>query len=98
MKKYIQISEFAKELFPDQKTAVQASQILRGIMERCSPRLSDISASMPGSEAASYKRIQRFLQENEPQETLKLLFNEGADFVIGDPTEIERPHAEKRPM
>lgn len=95
MKKYIQISEFAKELFPDQKTAVQASQILQGIMERCSPRLSDISASMPGSEAASYKRIQRFLQENEPQETLKLLFNEGADFVIGDPTEIERPHAEK---
>lgn len=95
MKKYIQISEFAKELFPDQKTAVQASQILQGIMERCSPRLSDISASMPGSEAASYKRIQRFLQENEPQETLKLLFNEGADFVIGDPTEIERPNAEK---
>jgi len=95
MKKYIQISEFAKELFPDQKTAVQASQILRGIMERCSPRLSDISASMPGSEAANYKRIQRFLQENEPQETLKLLFNEEADFVIDDPTEIERPHAEK---
>lgn len=95
MKKCIRISEFAKELFPDQKTAVQASQILQGIIERCSPRLSDISAGMPGSEAASYKRIQRFLQENEPQETLKLLFNEEADFVIGDPTEIERPHAEK---
>lgn len=95
MNKCIRISEFAKELFPDQKTAVQASQILQGIIERSSPRLSDISASMPGSEAASYKRIQRFLQENEPQETLKLLFNEEADFVIGDPTEIERPHAEK---
>ena len=50
---------------------------------------------MPGGYAASYKRIQRFLNKNEPQEALRLLFNEEAGYVIGDPTEIERPHAKK---
>jgi hypothetical protein len=95
MDKSIRIIEFAKYLFPDQSIAQQANEILQGILESRSPRLSDIAAKMPGSEAACYKRIQRFLQENDPQETLKLLFNEEAEFVIGDPTEIERPHADK---
>jgi len=95
MNKCIRISEFAKQLFADQKTAQQASQIMQGIMEERSPRISDIAASMPGSEAAGYKRIQRFLHKAEPGEALKLLFNEEAEFVIGDPTEIERPHAKK---
>jgi hypothetical protein len=95
MNKCIRISEFAKQLFIDQKTARQASQIMEGIMKERSPRMSDIAAAMPGNEAASYKRIQRFLQKNKPQDSLRLLFNEEAEFVIGDPTEIERPHAEK---
>ncbi len=95
MNKCIRISEFAKELFVDPKAADHASQIMTGIMSARSPRLSDIAATMPGSEAASYKRIQRFLQRQEPGEALRLLFNEEADFVIGDPTEIERPHADK---
>lgn len=95
MNKCIRISAFAKELFSDPKTADQASQIMTGIMQGRSPRLSDIAAHMPGSEAASYKRIQRFLRQQEPGEALQLLFNEAADFVIGDPTAIERPHATK---
>jgi hypothetical protein len=95
MDKFIRISEFAKQLFADQKVAQQASQIMQGIMEARSPRLSDIAAKMPGNVAASYKRIQRFLQEQEPQEALRMLFNEEADFVIGDPTEIERPNADR---
>jgi len=95
MNKSIRIFEFAKCLFPDQVTAHQASEILQGILEARSPRLSDIAAQMPGNEAAGYKRIQRFLQDNDPQAMLKLLFNEEADFVIGDPTEIERPHADR---
>ena len=95
MDKSIRIFEFAKCLFPDQITAYQASEILRGIMVSHSPRLSEIAAKMPGNEAACYKRIQRFLQDNDPQAMLKLLFNEEADFVIGDPTQIERPHANK---
>jgi hypothetical protein len=93
MDKCIRISMFAHQLFPDQKAAEQASQIMRGILEARSPRLSDIAAKMPGETAACYKRIQRFLREQDPQATLKMLFNEEANFVIGDPTEIERPHA-----
>ena len=95
MNKFIRIFKFTKQLFTDQKTAWQASQIIEGIMKTRSPRLSDIAARMPGSEAASYKRIQRFLQSVDPCESLRMLFNEEADFVIGDPTEIERPHAQK---
>jgi hypothetical protein len=95
MDKCIRISMFAKQLFSDEKTARQASQIMQGIMEARSPRLSEIAANMPGQSGASYKRIQRFLQDHDPQEALKMLFNEAADFVIGDPTEIERPHADK---
>jgi len=95
MDKCIRISMFAKQLFVDARVAQQASQIMQGIMEACSPRLSDIAAKMPGQATASYKRIQRFLQAQDPREALKLLFNEETDFVICDPTEIERPHAEK---
>lgn len=93
MDKFIRIFEFAQQLFIDEHTAQQASEIIAGIMATRSPRLSDIAARMAGSEAASYKRIQRFLQGNDPREALKMLFNEEAEFVIGDPTEIERPHA-----
>ena len=93
MDKCIRISKFAQQLFPDQKVADQAGQIMQGILEARSPRLSDIAAKIPGETAACYKRIQRFLREQDPQATLKMLFNEEANFVIGDPTEIERPHA-----
>jgi hypothetical protein len=95
MDKFIRILKFSEYLFGDQKTARQGSEILAGILEACSPRLSDIASKMPGSEAASYKRIQRFMQDNDPREALRMLFNEEAEFVIGDPTEIERPHAKR---
>lgn len=95
MNKFIGIFKFVQHLFPDEKIARQASQIIEGIMTARSPRLSEIAAHMPGGDAASYKRIQRFLQAVDPREALKLLFNEEANFVIGDPTEIERPHAGK---
>ena len=95
MNKFIRTFKFCEQLFTDQKTARQASEIMEGIMQAGSPRLSDIAARMAGNEAASYKRIQRFLQTNDPRETLRLVFNEESDFVIGDPTEIERLHARK---
>ena len=95
MNKFIRFLKFTEQLYPNGKQARHASEIMEGIMEARSPRLSDIAAHMPGHPSASYKRIQRFLQEEEPRETLKMLFNEEAEFVIGDPTEIERPHAYK---
>ena len=60
MNKFIRIFKFSEQLFTDQKTARQASEIMEGNMQARSPRLSDIAARMPGNEAASYKRIQRF--------------------------------------
>ena len=42
------------------------SQIIEGILEARSPRLSEIAAKMPGNADAGYKRIQRFLQDNDP--------------------------------
>ncbi len=95
MYKFIGIFKFVQQLFPDEQTARQASQIIEAIMTARSPRLSEIAAHLPGGEAASYKRLQRFLQTEDPLAALKLLFNEEASFVIGDPTEIERPHAAK---
>ena len=50
---------------------------------------------MRGTSDASYKRIQRFVQRVDPSEALWRLFREEAEFVIGDPTEIERPQAWK---
>jgi hypothetical protein len=93
MNKFIRILKFTQQLFTDEKAARQASQIIEGIMAARSPRLSDIAAHMPGGQSASYKRIQRFLQDQDPLEALRMLFNEDAKFVIGDPTEVERPHA-----
>jgi hypothetical protein len=50
---------------------------------------------MRGSSDASYKRVQRFVKQTDPREALWRLFQEQADFVIGDPPEIERPQAWK---
>jgi hypothetical protein len=69
-------------LLSDPKVAQQACQIIEGVMRACSPRLSDIVASMPWSESVSYKRTQRFQLDKEPCETLKLMFDEEADFVM----------------
>jgi len=87
--------EFAQQLFTDEHSAQQASEIIEGVMAARSPRLSDIAARMAGNEAASYKRILRFLENNDPQEALKALFNHEAEFVIANPKEVERQHAER---
>jgi len=95
MDKFTRILEYTQLLFADSVNARHASEILQGILKGRSPRLSDIAAHMAGGPSANYKRIQRFLQDQHPQEVLKLLFNEEAEYVIGDPTEIERPHADR---
>jgi len=95
MNKFTRIPEFVEQVFCDEKTVQQASEIIRGILESRSPRISDIAARMSGGETANYKRVQRFLEREDPRQALKLLFNEEAEFVIGDPTEIERPYAHR---
>ena len=63
MYKFIQFHKFAKEIFDDENAAEKASQIMSGIIQAQSPRISDIADRMPGKEAANYKKIQRFLQQ-----------------------------------
>lgn len=95
MDKFINKYGFMAALFDDEKTAERAGEIGEAILEAGSLRLTDITYEMEGSSDACYKRIQRFLQETDPREALWRLFQEDADFVIGDPTEIERRQAWK---
>jgi len=95
MYKFMQIEKFAKVIFDSEKTARKASKIMEGLLQSQSPRISDIADQMAGNEAANYKMVQRFLKKEYLQEVLQRLFNEEAEFVIGDPTEIERPGAKK---
>lgn len=95
MSKYINIRPFMQCLFDDPSTANKAAEIGQAILAARSVRMTDIAAKMKGSSAASYKRIQRFIKNTDPRQVLWRLFQEQAEFVIADPTEIERPQAWK---
>lgn len=95
MHKCIKIYPFMQGLFDDESTARKAAEIGQAMLSARSLRLTDIAAEMDGDPAAGYKRIQRFTQQADPREALWRLFQERAEFVIGDPTEIERPQARK---
>jgi hypothetical protein len=95
MDKFINNQDFMVELFDDVEQAERAGEIGAAILAARSIRLTDIAVEMEGESAAGYKRIQRFLEKADPRTALWRLFQEDAEFVIGDPTEIERPDAWK---
>jgi hypothetical protein len=95
MDKFINNQDFMAELFDDDELAERAGEIGAAILAARSIRLTDIAVEMEGKSAAGYKRIQRFLGKADPRIALWRLFQEDAEFVIGDPTEIERPNAWK---
>lgn len=95
MSKCIKMRRFMQTLFDDETTANQAAEIGQAILAAHSMRLTEIAAKMEGSSSASYKRIQRFLRQADPRQALWRQFQEQAEYVIGDPTEIERPQAWK---
>ena len=95
MTKCIKMRRFMQTLFDDEIIANQAAEIGQAILAARSLRMTDIAAKMQGSSAASYKRIQRFVGQADPRQALWRLFQEQAEYVIGDPTEIERPQAWK---
>jgi hypothetical protein len=95
MNKFINNQEYMAELFDEAEIAERAGEIGAAILEARSLRLTDISVEMEGESAAGYKRVQRFLKKADPRLALWRLFQEEAAFVIGDPTEIERPQAWK---
>jgi len=95
MDKFINNQRFIVELLDGDEVAERAGEIGAAILETRSLRLTDIAVKTEGESATGYKRIQRFLQKADPRTALWRLFQEDAEFVIGDPTEIERPHAWK---
>jgi hypothetical protein len=95
MSKCIKMRQFMQALFDDETTANKAAEIGQAILAARSLRLTDIAAKMKGTPDASYKRIGRFVQQVDPRQALWRLFQEQAEFVIGDPTEVERPQAWK---
>ena len=95
MNKFIKVQAFCQHLFDQERLAVKAAVIIEAILAACSPRLSAIAQHMPGSEAANYKMIQRFLAQVDVKTLLLRLFQAEAPFVIGDPTEMLRPQARK---
>jgi hypothetical protein len=71
----------------------KAAYIFSGILRARSIRLSEISQHMEGNAEGNYKAIQRFLKGFEPSVVLRRLLIGDPEFIIADPTEIERPQA-----
>lgn len=97
-KQVIKVSDmqrFTAECFDRPEECEKAARILKGILDARSPRISDIAHAMEGSPEANYKAIQRFLDSGDPKRALCRLYWEQAPFIIGDPTDIERPQARK---
>jgi hypothetical protein len=95
MYKFIQIERFAKSLFDCERDAQKASRVMLGILKAKSPRISRIADAMPGEYEANYKMIQRFLKRTDLKTPLQRCFDGEAEFMLGDPTEIERAAAKQ---
>lgn len=97
MLRMMKMQEFVQNLFDQPDIAHKAALILEAILEARSPRISDLSHKLPAAPDANYKMVQRFLARVDPREALQRLFDGEAAFVLGDPTEIERPQARSTP-
>jgi hypothetical protein len=95
MDKCINFCEFMRYVFDEEKLAEQGAVIVKGLLEAQSPRLTNISEKMDGNSSSNYKVIQRFLNKVDLKRLLLRLYQEDAEFVIGDPTEMERYKAPK---
>jgi len=95
MDKCINFCEFMRYVFDEEKLAEQGAVIVKGLLEAQSPRLTNISEKMDGHSSSNYKVIQRFLNKVDLKRLLLRLYQEEAEFVIGDPTEMERYKAPK---
>ena len=95
MDKCINFQRFLRYLLDDEDLAEKGARIVKGLLEAQSPRLTDISEKMAGNSSSRYKENQRFLKKVDLKQTLLRLYQEDAEFVIGDPTEMERHKAPK---
>jgi hypothetical protein len=95
MDKCINFHRFLGYLLDDEDLAEKGARMIKALLEAQSPRLTDISEKMSGKSESRYKEIQRFLKKADLKQALMRLYQEDAEFVIGDPTEMERHKAPK---
>jgi len=95
MNKFINYSEFMHYLMDDEMKAEQGGEIVQAILEAKSPRLTHIAEAMKRQSESNYKAIHRFIGQTDVKAALLRLYQEEADFVIGDPTEMPRYKAPK---
>lgn len=87
------LAEIAQLLFDTEAQATVGAEVLGAALQAQSARWTEIARAMSGTEAAAYKRLQRFMADSDLPAVLARLHDPQAAFVIGDPTEIPRPHA-----
>jgi len=87
------IKRFTDQCFD--RESQKAAEIIKGILDAHSPRISDISNAMEKSSDANYKAIQRFIDKNDPKEAVQRFYDSDSPYILGDPTDIERPQAKK---
>lgn len=97
MDKCINFQRFLGYLLDDEDLAEKGGRITKALLEAQSPRMTDISEKMTGNSSSRYKEIQRFLKKADLKQALMRLYQEDAEFVIGDPTEMERYKAPQTP-
>ena len=97
MDKCIKFCKFMRYLLDDESLAEKGAVIIKALLEAQSPRLTNISEKMAGNSVSNYKVIQRFLKQVDLKKLLMRLYQEDAEFILGDPTEMERYKAPKTP-
>jgi hypothetical protein len=80
-------------LFDEEKQEKQAAEMIKAMLEAQSPRLTNISEKMAGKSESNYKKIQRFIEKVDLKRLLLRFYQEEAEFMIGDATEMERYRA-----
>lgn len=95
MDKCINFCGFMRHLIDEEKLVKQGAEIVKALLEAQSPRLTNIAEKMSGKSDRNYKTIQRFLKQVNVKQLLMRFYREEAEFVIGDPTEMERYRAPK---
>ena len=90
-----QVAAFLDPLFERSEWALRAARLVKAIWKVNCLRISELSHALPGNPDANSKAIQRFLRQVDFHKVLERLFDQEAEFYIGDVTEVERPYANR---
>ena len=90
-----QVTGFLDPLFERSEWALRAARLVKAIWKMNCLRISKLSHALPGNPDANSKAIQRFLRQVDFHKVLERLFDQEAEFYIGDVTEVERPYANR---